>query len=217
MWPAGEEHGLSAQRDPDASRTRRTVLHVGCGTYAPEKLHPVFRDGSWQEIRMDLDPRTKPDLVGSMTDLSVFGDGTVGAVWSAHNIEHLHDHEVPVAFREFRRVLARNGYALITTPDLAAVAGLVVNGKLEAPAYHSPAGPITALDMLFGHRASIRAGFDLMAHRTAFTAERLVRLLLEAGFPKVLVRRGLRYDLWAVALASETSQDDAFADLIRES
>lgn len=198
-------------------RADRTVLHVGCGAYAREKLHPVFRHGGWREIRMDLDPRVKPDLVGSLTDLSAFGNGTIGAVWSSHNIEHLHDHEVPVAFREFRRVLSRDGYALVTTPDLAAVAQLVVDGHLEEPAYQSPAGPVSALDMIFGHRASIRSGFELMAHRTAFTAERLGRLLLEAGFPKVLVRRGRRYDLWAVALMSETVPDEPFADLIRES
>ncbi|MCF4130234.1 class I SAM-dependent methyltransferase (plasmid) [Methylobacterium sp. SyP6R] len=166
---------------------------------------------------MDLDPRVKPDLVGSMTDLSAFGDGTIGAVWSSHNIEHLYDHEVPAAFSEFRRVLSRDGYALVTTPDLAAVAQLVVDGHLEEAAYQSPAGPVSALDMIFGHRASIRSGFELMAHRTAFTAERLGRLLLEAGFPKVLVRRGRRYDLWAVALMSETIPDEPFADLIRQS
>ncbi len=208
---------LSAQRDPDVMRADRTVLHVGCGTYAREKLHPVFRDGGWREVRMDLDPRVKPDLVGSMTDLSAFGDGTIDAVWSSHNIEHLPDHEVPVAFGEFRRVLRRDGYALVTTPDLEAVAQLVVDGRLEAPAYQSPAGPVSALDMIFGHRASIQSGAALMAHRTAFTAERLGRLLLAAGFPKVLVRRGRRYDLWAVALMSEIAADDSFADLIRES
>ncbi|WP_336488158.1 class I SAM-dependent methyltransferase [Methylobacterium nigriterrae] len=192
------------------------MLHVGCGIYAPEKLHPAFRDGSWREVRMDLDPRVKPDIVGSITDLSAFRDGTVEALWSSHNVEHLQDHEVPLALREFRRVLKGDGFALITTPDIESVAKLVVEGKLDATAYVSPAGPITALDMIFGHRASIQAGNHFMEHKTAFTAERLGRLLLEAGFPKVVMRRGTNFDLWAVALMPDAAPPEAYLGTVRQ-
>ena len=179
---------------------KRIVLHVGCGVYAPERLHPSFRGANWREIRVDLDPRVKPDVIGSVTDLSPFTDESVEAVWSSHNIEHLYDHEAMQALAEFRRVLRPDGVALITTPDVEAIAQLVAGGKLDQVAYVSPAGPITALDMLYGHRDSIRSGNHFMAHKTAFSAERLGRLLLEAGFFKVVMRKGASYDLWACAL-----------------
>lgn len=200
----------------NAGLPTRTVLHVGCGVYAPEKLHPAFRDESWREVRIDLDPEVNPDIVASITDLSAFADGSVEALWSSHNVEHLHDHEVPVALREFRRVLKDDGFALITTPDIESIAKLVVDGKLDATVYVSPAGPITALDMIYGHRASILSGNHLMEHKTAFSAERLARLLMEAGFPNVVMRRGTHFDLWAVALMPNAAPPEAYIDAVRQ-
>ena len=204
--------GLNQASAKAAPVPPRTVLHVGCGVYAPERLHPIFRGAGWREIRIDLDPRVRPDIVGTVTDLSVFPDGSVDGVWSSHNIEHLHDHEVPLALAEFRRVLKPTGVALVTTPDIEEVAKLVVDGKLNQVAYVSPAGPITALDMIFGHRASIQGGNGFMAHKTAFTSERIGRLMLEAGFAKVILRKGTNFDLWACALMPEAAVPEAPAD-----
>ena len=75
---------------------------------------------------------------------------SVDAIWSAHNLEHLSAHEVPLALNEFLRVLKPGGWALITFPDLQQVAEFIVADKLEDVAYESPAGPITPLDCVFG-------------------------------------------------------------------
>lgn len=200
-----------------APERKRVVLHVGCGPYSPERLHPTFRGAAWREIRVDLDPRVRPDVIGSVTDLSPFIDESVEAVWSSHNIEHLYDHEATKALAEFRRVLKPDGIALITTPDIEAIAQLVADGKLDQVAYMSPAGPITALDMIYGHRDSIRGGNHFMAHKTAFSAERLGRLLLEAGFSKVVMRKGASYDLWACALMPNAVLPEAPASPPRQS
>lgn len=178
----------------------RTVLNIGSGPARPEKLHPAFRDADWREVRLDIDPAVEPDIVGSMTDMgAAIADGSVDAIWSSHNIEHLQAHDVPVALAEFRRVLTREGFALITCPDVEAVAALVLEKGLDAVAYVSPAGPVTPLDMLFGHGASIAAGHGFMAHRTGFTVARLARVVLEAGFAEVRLAKG-RFDLWALCL-----------------
>ena len=178
----------------------RTVLNIGSGPPRPEKLHPAFRDAGWREVRLVIDPAVKPDIVGSMTEMGAsVGDQSVDAIWSSHNIEHLGAHEVPLALAEFRRVLRDDGFALITCPDLEAVAALVLERGLDAVAYVSPAGPVTPLDMLFGHGASIAAGHGFMAHRTGFTLELLARLVLEAGFAEVRIVKG-RLDLWALCL-----------------
>lgn len=182
------------------ARAIRQVLHVGSGPLRAGKLHPLFRGGTWCETRLDIDPGFGPDVVGSATDLSAFGDGSIDAVWTSHTIEHLFDHEVPVALAEMARVLAPTGFALITTPDLARVAAEVVVGRLEDTLYVSPSGPVTALDVLFGFRSSVARGGVHMAHRTGFTAERLGRLLVEAGFTEARVWQGESYDLWAAGL-----------------
>lgn len=176
------------------------VLHAGCGMPSPNKLHPIFRGQDWHEIRMDIDPAVKPDVIADMTSLSRFGDCSVDAVWSSHNLEHLHDHEVPRCLGEFYRVLKNNGFVLVTLPDLEAVAQLVLEGRLEAVAYQSPAGPITALDMLFGYRRSIEAGNRYMMHKTGFTQARLERVLRVAGFDRVFIRADKHMALWALGL-----------------
>lgn len=178
----------------------RTVLNIGSGPARPEKLHAAFRGKGWREVRLDIDPAVQPDIVGSMTAMgTAVADGSIDAIWSSHNIEHLHAHEIPVALAEFRRVLKPDGFALITCPDVEAIAALVTEKGLDAVAYVSPAGPVTPLDMLFGHGASIAAGHGFMAHRTGFTVQRLARMVLEARFAEVRLAKG-RFDLWALCL-----------------
>ncbi|TWB51470.1 class I SAM-dependent methyltransferase [Nitrospirillum viridazoti] len=178
----------------------RTVLHVGCGVHRPEKLHSLFHSSEWREVRLDIDPAVQPDIVASITDLSMVADGSVDAVWSSHNVEHLHAHQVPVALAEFRRVLKPDGFALITLPDLQAVAALVAEDKLDEAVYLSAAGPIAPLDMLFGLRSAIARGNEYMAHRTGFTAQTLGKALLAAGFAAVKVTKDKpSFNLWAMA------------------
>ena len=82
---------------------------------------------------------------------------------------------------------------------------MILDGGLDNVAYTSPAGPITPLDMLFGHSASITRGHLYMAHKTGFTCASLGRRFVDAGFPIVLVKReGL--DLWALGLMQEADQ-----------
>src|SRR5271168_4915061 len=134
--------------------SQRICLHVGCGPRDPAGLHPMFHGADWRELRVDIDPEVEPDIVASMTDLRMIATGTVDAVWSSHNLEHLYPHEVRLALDEFYRVLKSQGIVLITLPDLQKVAELVAADRLEDVAYVSPAGPIAPLDMIYGHRAS---------------------------------------------------------------
>lgn len=193
------------------------LLHVGCGRANRDRLPQVFQHPEWLEIRYDIDPAVKPHFVGSMTDMSVFPDGSVDAIWSSHNLEHLNSFDVPTALAEFRRVLKPTGFALISLPDMLAIAQQVVNDALDETLYASPAGPIRPLDMIFGHQASIKAGNHFMAHRTAFTATTLGNALVEAGFDEVRVHEGTRWDLWALATMSETNPTvfNALAEVMR--
>ena len=175
----------------------KTVLNVGCGYPLRQKLHRYFHGPEWREIRLDLDPAVQPDILCSITNISPVAGDWVDAVWSSHNLEHLQRHEVPLALAEFLRVLKPHGLLLLTLPDLQQVARLVTEDRLEDSAYISQSGPITPLDMIFGHTASLVRGNQFMAHRTGFTARSLHKLLIEVGFVEVTLRQGSSFDLWA--------------------
>jgi len=176
-------------------------LHIGSNQKRKDQTTHGFNTPEWQEWRLDIDPTVKPDIVASMLDMAPVADGAVEALFSSHNIEHLYPHEVPVALREFRRVLSPDGYAVITCPDLQEVCHLIAEDKLTEPAYTSPAGPIAPLDILYGHRASMQRGNLYMAHKCGFTLKVLLGTLKASGFAGVAgYRRGHPfYDLWAVA------------------
>jgi SAM-dependent methyltransferase len=175
-----------------------TLLHVGCG---PQRIDSTpFAGSGWRELRLDINPEVAPDLVGSLTDLSAVPDGSVDAVFSSHNLEHLYAHEVPVALGEFRRVLKAGGVALITCPDLQAVAALVAEDRLVEPAYPSEIGPITPHDILYGHGGSLAKGNLFMAHRCGFTRTVLESAVLAAGFAQAAsLRRPMEFALWILA------------------
>ena len=171
-------------------------LHVGCARKT--KKYTPFADKDWSEIRLDIDPAVVPDLVGTMTDLSSVSDQSVDAVFSSHNIEHLYPHEVPLALAEFKRVLKPDGFVLITCPDLQSVCALVAADRLTEPAYQSGQGPISPIDILYGHRASMQAGNLYMAHRCGFTRKVLAASLQNVGFSSLVKNRPEHFDLWAL-------------------
>jgi len=189
----------------------KSFLHVGCGQNRKERTTRGFNTPDWREIRLDIDSSVNPDVTGSMTDMSAVLSGSVDAIFSSHNIEHLYAHEVPLALGEFLRVLNDDGFAVITCPDLQSVSALVAEDKLLEPAYNSPAGPIAPLDILYGFRASMARGNLFMAHRCGFTQKVLHGTLLAAGFKSVVtMRRGRTpfFDLWGLATKKERSGDD---------
>lgn len=183
----------------------KTFLHVGCGPKHKGQTTRAFNSPHWAELRLDIDSAVSPDITGTMTDMSSVSSGSVDAIFSSHNIEHLYPHEVPIALAEFKRVLKSDGFAVITCPDLKSVCELVAQNKLTEPAYTSPAGPITPIDILYGHRPQIAQGNVYMAHRCGFTQKVLDGTLRAAGFQAVATMargRAPFFDLWALASVS---------------
>jgi predicted SAM-dependent methyltransferase len=175
-------------------------------------MHPAFDRSIWKEVRIDIDPRNAPDFVGSISDMrAVVDDESFDAVWSSHCIEHLPDHEVLQALREFRRILSNDGFAIISCPNLDAIAKLVVSEDIESVAYISPAGPIRLLDMIYGHSRSIETGHVHMTHKTGFTTDRLGRLAVHAGFTEARVLEGENLDLWAALMMPKADAPDLAA------
>jgi predicted SAM-dependent methyltransferase len=88
----------------------KTFLHVGCGPKHKNQTTRAFASDTWQELRLDIDPAVKPDIVGTMLDMSAVASESVDALFSSHNIEHLYPHEVSMALQEFLRVLKPDGF-----------------------------------------------------------------------------------------------------------
>jgi hypothetical protein len=182
----------------------KKFLHVGCGQARKEQTTKGFNNGSWQEIRFDIDPTCSPDLIGTIVDMSGVSDASVDAIFSSHNIEHVYAHEVPEVLKQFLRVMSDDGFVVLTCPDLQSVCEAVARDRLLEPLYTSASGPIAPLDVLYGHRASLASGNHHMAHKCGFTYSALRSLFLSCGFKTTYGgRRPHAFDLWIVACKRE--------------
>lgn len=191
----------------------KSFLHIGCGSKRKDQTTKGFASEEWSEIRFDIDPSVEPDIVGTMLDMTGVQSGSVDAIFSSHNLEHLYAHEMGLAFKEFVRVLKPTGFLVVTCPDLQSVCALIAEDKLLDAAYESPAGPITPLDILYGHRQLMANGNLFMAHRCGFTESALRSTLRQNGFAAVATARRAspEFDLWAVASVAQISQDEIVA------
>jgi hypothetical protein len=200
---------------PSAARTpvragqfapKKVVLHVGCGPHPSGELPQLFPPDQFHELRLDLDPTARPDIIGSMTDLSMFEDASVEGVFSMDSLEHLFFHDVRRALGEFMRVLAAPGLLVVCVPDLLKIAQEIVAGRLHQTAYQAPIGPVAPIDMLYGDRGAIAAGRPAMAHRTGFTPQSLHDILTEHGFAPVTIH-GAPWHILAMAHKSEPRRE----------
>ena len=186
----------------------KTFLHVGCSTLNKSGLKG-FDSVEWREIRYDIDPSVYPDIEGTLTDMHAVASGSVDAVYSSHNIEHVFPHEVHTVLLEFHRVLKEDGIVVLTCPDLRSVCQAVVNDRLLEPLYESPAGPIAPIDILYGHRDSVAEGKIYMAHKTGFTYSTLGSAFFKAGFKfYVGAARPSNYDLWIVSFKQPMQNEE---------
>jgi SAM-dependent methyltransferase len=190
------------------SHSKKRMLNAGSGSSRPGRLSGLIASQAWEELRLDIDPGTNPDMVGSVCELdTLFPAQSFDAILCSHVLEHLYAHEVYPVLVHFRRALKPDGFALIMCPDLVAAAEQLLEKGLAGIVYNAPVGPIRVLDLFYGHSQSIEQGQHHMAHRTGFTSERLGNLLLQAGFPTVNVRTDPNFELCAVAFMEQADQD----------
>lgn len=187
----------------------KKFLHVGCGPHTKKNTTPEFRSDRWTEVRLDIDEAVGPDIVSSVLELDDIESNSFDSIFTSHNIEHVHAHEIPIMLSGFLRVLKPEGYLVVTCPNLMKAAQLIVQDKLTEPAYISPVGPITPLDILYGHDKAIEGGNEYMSHKTGFTPKTLGAALQKAGFNKVaLTALENKFDMWAFATKSNISNSD---------
>lgn len=199
-------------RKKKAIQAKQVVLNAGSGPTVNGRFPKFFR--TWRQIRVDIDPDAKPDVLSSIVDLSEIKNGTVDAVWSSHCIEHLYAHEVTAALREFRRVLRKTGFACIVIPDLQVIAQWIASDRLDEVIYESASGPVTAHDMIWGFGQSLSLGKTSMAHRCGFTPTPFLKHLRAAGFEEILLRRQSTLELVAIALLQRSKRPGYLQEIL---
>jgi SAM-dependent methyltransferase len=204
----GDVSKTSALWARDGDEASQILLHAGCGHHRKSDLIGAFRTVAWREVRYDIDPDAQPDILGSLTDMEAVPTAAVDAVFNSHVIEHLYPHEVPLALREFHRVLKPDGFVVLTCPDLQSVAEAIARGRLMDVIFHRDYGPVTPFDMLYGDRAALAMGKMFMAHHGGFTAETVMAVLTEAGFATTLAARTDAMMLWAIATKSRVDEEE---------
>jgi predicted SAM-dependent methyltransferase len=177
---------------PDRSPVERkpgvkSVLNVGGNS----KLIPIpDYFAGWQHDLLDIDPRGGPDLVCDARELRALAGGVYDAVYCSHNLEHYYRHDGLNVIRGFHHMLNETGFAEIRVPDIEQVMAALRERELELDdiLYQSPAGPISAHDVVYGLQREIRdTGQDFFAHKTGFTPKSLGKILMDGGFPQVYV------------------------------
>ena len=186
----------------------KTFLHVGCGPNYKDKIKG-FNNERWKEIMFDIDETVNPDIIGTLTDMNSVETGSMDAVYSSHNIEHIYPHEVPIALGEFYRVLRDDGLVVVKCPDLQRVCEAIVKDKLLDTLYDSPIGPISAIDIMYGNRKEISEGNEYMEKKVGFTYSVLNGAFAEAGFKTRYGGRSQNgWELTIVAFKQKKSEEE---------
>jgi len=138
-------------------------IHVGCG--------PVYKKGY---VNIDIFDSTVADRIMSAYHLE-FPDDTASHVECMHTIEHLGAAKSIYALAEFFRVLKPGGVLLLETPDIeAAFANFLKKGEAQRK---------LLMNWIYGLDS------PGMGHRYCFPRELLSRMLKEAGFEDILLRK----------------------------
>ena len=146
---------------------------------------------AYEETRLDIDADTAPDIVASLVDMSAISDSSFDLVYTSHCVEHLYPADVKLAMAEFQRVTAPGGSVVVIVPDLQDVP------VSDEPLYECPIGWLSGLDLIYGCRYDAERS-TYMAHHSGFTSPLLEKVMQDAGFDSVTMKRLPDYNLMAV-------------------
>ncbi|HEV2334696.1 MAG TPA: class I SAM-dependent methyltransferase [Stellaceae bacterium] len=183
----------------------KLLVNLGSGAKGASWLPAMFAE--WRQLRIDSNANVAPDILADVTDLSAIESGSADVVWSAHCLQHLYLFQVGQMITEAYRILADDGFLCVIVPDLQAIGEYIVNDQLGEVVYESPAGPVTAYDIIFGFGPHLERGHFGMAHKSGFTPNVLLEQLREAPFAQIMMQRRPNHELAAVACKREPADD----------
>ena len=123
---------------------------------------------------VNVEEREGVDVRSSVTDLSMFPDGSAVEIYASHVYEHLgYQDELPKAFAEARRVLMPGGRLRISVPDMEVLCQLFLHPNAQRSANEQ----FKIMRMMMGGQVE---PFDF--HKVAFSQNILTALLMQHGF-----------------------------------
>lgn len=138
-------------------------LHLGCGNNRKEGYINVDKYVSNADANMDI------------FNLQ-FPDDTVDEIFTEHMLEHLGKYEVPLALKEWARVLKPDGKLVMNLPNLE----WCLREWLSKPEEERWGWQLDTIFGLQNHPGEF--------HKTGFTAPRLRQLLSAAGFRSITIK-----------------------------
>lgn len=165
--------------------TQRVVLNVGCGH---KNIKMPDHYAQWKQVRLDIDPRTEPDILLDARKLESLPPNTFDGVFSSHNLEHFRRHEAERIIGGMHHVLKDDGFAEILVPDMNSVFRTVVEKDLDIDdeLYRMGFGPILVRDVLYGYSLEVETrDNDYFSHKTGFTAKSLLKIFTANNFRRV--------------------------------
>lgn len=153
-------------------------LVLGVYDYPPHPYHYKFIDDSW--VLSDINPR-HPAI--RKVDARSIPYTNIGSIYASHVLEHIPQEEVLFTLIHWREVLAPGGDVHINVPDVewALDEWMRINcGKPPTSTYFTDTKRM--LEIIHGDGST-----DHDTHKSWFTYERLLDLMLAAGFSEVTV------------------------------
>lgn len=195
--PAAKKAKDVAVNTPQNPKATKKVLHIHSGAYAAGKIHKAFQGEEWQEVRLDDKAAANPDILSAITDLQSIEDESYDAVFNAHSLPKIYFYQLEHTLKEWLRVLKEEGMLVLSVPDMRTAANYIARDKALMSLYDTPVGPVTPLDIVYGHRKLIGQGSEWHQHKMGFTPSMIGNMLREMGFSNINVTiEG--FNIWAV-------------------
>lgn len=159
------------------------LLPVSDRVFRPHRLNPKMKKlhlgglvgkSGWTTV--NIQPGPNVDIVGNVTDLSMFESGSVSQIYASHVLEHLSLPELATALKEYHRTLCPSGLLFISVPDMMALSKMLIQPGLE------PAEQFDILLMMFGGQSD-----NTDFHKIGFTKPLLRAMACDAGFPAMAI------------------------------
>lgn len=151
-------------------------------------IPPVFNSPDWVRAELVLG-KPEEDYKTRLARLEKIGSDEFDAISFQQGLQKLHLFEVTQTVEQFKRILKTEGFIHLSTPDLHRVVDYIKNDILEDAIYQSPIGPVYALDMVYGHRDQVKMDGLEAVYQSGFTAASLGRIVKDAGFYNIRVKR----------------------------
>jgi len=135
----------------------RTALVTSWASNPKDAKIKHFEDDVWTVKTYDAEPKIEADYTGHIFKMDAIEDNSIDALWCQQIMQRYYMPHVLEALKEFKRVMRDDALLYINVPDGQLAAAHLAHENFYKPLYETPAGPITAVDIVYGYQKAILA------------------------------------------------------------